>query len=65
MRGDCLDPFGDFKAGGVAGQDEGRDAARAFRFAGAGKQGDDVGDLAVGDIGLFAIDEVIVAIFHG
>ena len=45
--------------------DEGGDALRARRFAGAGEEDVEIGDAAVGDIGLGAVDGVAVAVFGG
>ena len=45
------------KPGIVGEDDEGRNAARAGRLAGAGEDGVDVGDAAVGDPGLLAVED--------
>ena len=61
MRGDHVDPLGDGQAGGRGGDDEGRQPARAV-VAGAREQGHDIGDRAVADVGLVAVDDPFVAI---
>ena len=48
---------------GVSGiDDEGATPLRAGRFAGAGEQDVEIGDAAVGDIGLRAVDDEAVAV---
>ena len=65
MRGDHIDALGYGKAGIVGKDDEGGNAARAGRLAGAGKDGVDVGDTAIGNPGLFAVENVSVALGAG
>ena len=55
---------GGAQALGVAGHQEGRDAAGALA-AGAGQDGVEVGDAAVGDPRLGAGDDPVVAVPHG
>ena len=62
MRRDHLDPLGDRETWIVRIDDEGGDAARARRLAGAGEQRVDVGDAAIGDPGLLAVDYIAVAV---
>ena len=62
MRCDHVDALGDLKAGRVGIDDEGRDAARARRFAGAGEDDVEIGDAAVRDPGLLAVEHVVVAV---
>ena len=63
MRRDHLDPLGDRQAGIVAADDEGGNAARAvFRRAGAGEDGQHIGDGAVADVALLAGQHPAVAI---
>ena len=54
MRRDDFQPLGDVEALRVGGHEEGRDALRAWRFAGAREDDIEVGDAAVGDPGLLA-----------
>jgi hypothetical protein len=63
MRGDDLDPF--FNADELRGDDEGGKPARPFAFAGAREGQVEVGDAAVGDVGLLADDHPLVAVAHG
>src|SRR3972149_6289292 len=51
-------------AGGGGGQDEGGDGLHAGP-AGLGEEADVVGDGAAGDVHLFAVDDVIVAVAAG
>ena len=54
-----VEAFGDGEAGIVGRDDEGREAARARRLAGAGEHHVEVGDAAVRDPGLLAVEHVI------
>ena len=55
------DALGDLEARRVGIDDEGRDPARTRRFAGAHEDDVEVGDAAVGDPGLLAVDHHVVA----
>ncbi len=57
MRRDDLQPLGNLQPRGVGGHQEGRQAARPRRLAGAGKKDVEVGDAAVRDPGLLALDQ--------
>ena len=58
MRRDHLDALGNRQAGIAALDDEGRKPARARRFAGARKHHVKIGDAAVRNPGLFAVEHV-------
>ena len=58
VRRDHVDALGDLEARRAGIDDEGRDAARARRFAGAREHDVEVGDAAVGDPGLLAVEHV-------
>ncbi len=62
MRRDRLDAFGDCEAGRVGENHEGGNAACAGRFAGAGKDGVDVGNAAVRDPGFLAIEHEVITV---
>ena len=62
VRRDHFDARGDLETGRAGVDDEGRDAARAGRLAGAGEHHVEVGDAAVGNPGLLAIDHRVVAL---
>ena len=53
------------RPGVSAGSEEGGEAAGAGGFAGAGEDGVEVGDAAVGDPGLLAVEDVAVAVAGG
>ena len=62
VRRDHVDALGDLEARRAGFDDEGRDAARARRFAAAGEDDVEVGDAAVGDPGLLAVEHRMVAV---
>ena len=67
VRRDDVDALGDREAGRVGVDDEGADAARALRrrivlVAGAREDDVEVGDAAVRDPGLLAVEDVAVAV---
>ena len=62
MRRDHFDAFGDVEAGRPGLDNEGGDAAGAGRFAGTGEDHVEVGNAAVGDEGLLAVDHVVAAL---
>jgi hypothetical protein len=62
MRRDHIDALGDVEAGRIGIDDEGADAARARLLAGAREHDVEVGDAAVGNPGLFAVEHVVVAV---
>ena len=62
MRRDDVDAFRDREAGRVGVDDEGADAAPAGRLAGAREHDVEVGDAAVRDPRLLAVDHVGVAV---
>ncbi len=62
MRGDERDAFGDCEAACVGINDDGADAFGAGRFAGAGEDDVEAGDAAVGDPGLLAVEDVVIAV---
>jgi hypothetical protein len=62
VRRDDFDALGDLEARRVGVDDEGADAARTRCFAGAGEDHVEVGDAAVGDPGLFAVEDIVVAV---
>ena len=62
MRRDHVDALGDREARGVGVDDEGGDAARARRLAGAREHDVKIGDAAVGDPGLLAVEHIGVAV---
>ncbi len=57
-----VEAFGDGETRIAGFDDEGRDAARAVRFAGAGEHHVEVGDAAVRNPGLLAVEHVILAV---
>ena len=57
VRGDHPNALAVVEAGRVGVDDEGGDALRAGRLAGAGEQDVEIGDAAVGDVGLGAVDD--------
>ena len=65
MRGDRVEPFGDRQAGRVRGHDEGRETLRARALAGAGEERVDIGDAAVRDPCLLAVEDESVAVVAG
>ena len=65
MRRDHIDALGDLEAGRIRIDDECRDAARARRFAGACEHDVEVGDAAIGDPGLLAIENEVVGVGTG
>ena len=62
MRRDHVDTVGNGEAAIIGEYHESRDAAGARRLAGPRKQRVDVGDAPVGDPGLLAVDDIIVAV---
>ena len=62
MRRDDLEPLGDRQPRRVGGHEEGGEALGAGRLAGAGEDDVEVGDAAVGDPGLLAVEQVAVAV---
>jgi hypothetical protein len=65
MRRDHLDPFAVVEALRAPFDDEGRHALRARRLAGAREEDVEIGDAAVGDVGLGAVDDIAVAVGIG
>ena len=65
MRRDHLDALGDRQALGVGRHEEGGKALGAGRLAGAGEDHVEIGDAAVGDPGLLAVEDVAVAVARG
>ena len=62
MRSDHFDALGDVEAGRPGLDHEGGDAAGAGRFAGTGEDHIEIGNAAVGDEGLLAVDHVVAAL---
>ena len=62
VRRNRCDPLGDEEPRCVGADDEGRESSRAGRFAGAGEDDVPVGDAAVGDVGLLAVEEDMPAV---
>ena len=62
VRRDDLDALGDLEARGAGFDDEGRDPARARRLAAADEDHVEVGDAAVGDPGLLAVQHGVIAV---
>ena len=65
MRRDHLQPLDHLEARQARGHDEGRQPARPRRLAGAGENRVDIGDAAVRDPGLLAVQNVAVAVLGG
>ncbi len=65
VRGDHLEPLGDGEAGRVGVDDEGRETAGASALTRAGEDDVEVGDAAVGDPRLLAVDDHLVALDPG
>ncbi len=63
VRRDDLDPLGDGQPD-LGMDDEGRQAARALAFAGARKGHVEIGDPAVGNVGLLADQHPFIAVAH-
>ena len=61
MRRDDVDPLGNAEAGRIGRHDEGREAARTGRLAGAGEDDITIGDAAVGNPGLQAVEAILPA----
>jgi hypothetical protein len=59
VRRDGVQPLDHLKPGRVGGHDEGRQALRARRLAGAGEDSVDIGDAAIGDPRLFPVEHEI------
>ena len=62
MRRDHLQPFRDREAGCIGRHQERRNALGARRLAGACEHGIEIGDAAVRDPGLFAVQHIAVAV---
>jgi hypothetical protein len=62
VRCDDFDALGDLQARRIGIDDEGADAADTRCFAGAGEDHVEIRDAAVGDPGLFAIEDIAVAV---
>ena len=62
MRSDHFDALGDVEAGRSGLDHEGGDAAGAGRFAGTGEDHVEIGNAAVGDESLLAIEHVVAAL---
>jgi hypothetical protein len=62
MRRDDLDPLHDREAGVVGIDCEGGNAACSRRLAGAGEDGIDIGDAAVGNPGFLTVENIVVAL---
>ncbi len=65
MRRDHFDTLGDDESRHAGIDDEGGDAAAAFALAGAGEHDVKIGDAAVGDPGLLAVEHIGVAVLAG
>ena len=63
MRRDHLDALGDAESRQAGIDDEGGDATASFALAGAGEHDVKIGDAAVGDPGLLAVEHIGVAVF--
>ncbi|KAG1273939.1 hypothetical protein G6F64_015241 [Rhizopus arrhizus] len=65
MRRDQFDALADLETRGVGIHDERADTARARRLAGTGEDDVEVGDAAVGNPGLGAVQHIVVAVQPG